>query len=61
MSIKLEYKIFKGWDHFNVKTLWQVVGVDNDYVGEFHSDKTIAQKEIDDLNNRQPKIIRVNP
>ena len=40
------YRIFEGKDHFNNKPLYQVIGVNNDYGGEFHTSKASAQREL---------------
>ena len=40
------YRIFEGKDHFNNKPLYQVIGVNNDYGGEFHTSKAAAQREL---------------
>ena len=43
---KPKYRIFEGKDHFNNKPLYQVIGVNNDYGGEFHTSKASAQREL---------------
>lgn len=40
------YKIYEGFDHRRGKPLYQVVGVNNDYVGEWHTSKASAQREL---------------
>lgn len=44
-----DYKIFEGCDHFKGKSVYRVMGVENDYVGEWHKDIPDAQKELDEL------------
>lgn len=44
------YKIFVGHDHRKNHELYQVVGIDNDYVGEWHKDKKDAEDELKDLD-----------
>ena len=44
-----DFKIFEGYDHFKGKSVYRVMGVENDYVGEWHKDMPDAQKELDDL------------
>jgi len=45
------YKIVKGQDHYNNKPLFQVVGIENDYVGEWHSTMASAQNELKSMNS----------
>jgi len=45
-----DYKIVTGHDHKNNHALYHVVGIDNDYVGEWHKDKKDAEDELKDLN-----------
>ena len=40
------YKVVEGFDHYNGKPLYHVVGVNNDYVGEWHTSKASAQREL---------------
>lgn len=47
---KLKYKVSTGHDHKNDKPLYQVIGVNNEYNGEWHTDKGDAEKELDGLN-----------
>jgi len=47
---KSDYKIVTGFDHKNNHELYHVVGIDNDYVGEWHKDKKDAEAELKDLN-----------
>ena len=44
------YKIFVGHDHRKNNELYQVVGIDNDYVGEWHKDIKDAEDELKDLD-----------
>ncbi len=46
---RLKYKVFEGHDHYNNKPLYQVSGVNNDYVGEWHKKERDAKKELADL------------
>ena len=41
-------KIFTGFDHYNHKPLYQVIGLD--YVGEWHTEKVDAENELSELN-----------
>jgi hypothetical protein len=43
---KMKYKIFEGYDHYNNYPLFKVIGIDNDYVGEWHKNKEDATKEL---------------
>jgi hypothetical protein len=45
-----KYKIFEGYDHFNNKPLYKVTD-NEDYEGEWHTNKSDAEKELNDLNN----------
>lgn len=45
-----KYKIFEGYDHFNNKPLYKVTD-NEDYEGEWHTNKSDAGKELNDLNN----------
>jgi hypothetical protein len=45
-----KYKIFEGYDHFNNKPLYKVTD-NEDYEGEWHTNKSDAQQELDELNN----------
>ena len=40
------YKVVEGFDHRRGKPLYQVVGVNNDYAGEWHTSKASAQREL---------------
>ena len=44
------YKIFVGHDHRKNNELYQVVGINNDYVGEWHKDIKDAKDELKDLD-----------
>jgi hypothetical protein len=48
-GIKLTYKIFEGYDWSTGKPLYHVTGMNNDYVGEWHTTKKEAQKEMQSL------------
>lgn len=43
------YKIFNGFDHFKQCPLFQVIGTNNDYVGEWHNNLTDAEIELKNL------------
>jgi len=47
-----EYYIFEGWDHYNSKPLYRVDGRENDYVGEWHTDREDAEKELGELTEK---------
>jgi DNA repair protein RadC len=42
------YRIVEGYDHYKGMPLYQVIG-DNDYVGEYHTDRKDAEKELQEL------------
>ena len=52
-----KYKIFEGHDPFNNKPLYQVISTneDNDYVGEWHTDRDDAEKELKELKKEYAK------
>ncbi len=41
----MNYEVKKGFDHFKQTPLYCVVGVDNEYVGEWHTSQSEAEKE----------------
>ena len=45
----LNYRISEGYDHKNNYPLYHVSGIDNEYVGEWHTKKSDAKKELDSL------------
>jgi hypothetical protein len=47
------YKVVEGFDHYNDKPLYHVTGVNNDYVGEWHTSKASAKRELDGLKSRK--------
>lgn len=49
----LKYKIFEGYDHRKAKNIYQVVGINNDYVGEWHTSKKGANDELKSLNKNK--------
>lgn len=51
-GLKLKYKIFQGYDWKNAKYIYHVIGINNDYVGEWHSTKKEAQKELRSLSKK---------
>ena len=44
-----KYKIFEGIDHFKNKPLYQINGINNDYVGEWHTNKKSLNNELKTL------------
>jgi hypothetical protein len=42
----MNYRIFEGYDHFNGTPLYQVIGSDNDYVGEWHTSEQQAKNSF---------------
>lgn len=46
---KFKYKIFNGFDHFNGINLYQVLGTDNEFNGEWHTSQEEAKKELNEL------------
>ena len=44
-----KFKIFTGIDYFNQTELFQVIGVNNDYIGEWHSLIEDAENELKNL------------
>jgi hypothetical protein len=58
------YKIFEGYDHFNGKPLYKVVGATTeteDYIGEWHTNKSDAERELSSLNLKMAKGGEVDP
>jgi len=45
----MSYDIFEGYDHKNNISLYQVTGKNNEYIGEWHTSKADAEKELNDL------------
>jgi len=45
----MNYKIVNGWDWFNSCPLFQVTGINNDYVGEWHKIRSDAENEMSGL------------
>jgi hypothetical protein len=41
-----QYKVIQGFDHHNSKPLWQVVGIDNEFIGEWHTHLPSASHEL---------------
>lgn len=54
--VALDYKIFEGFDHNTGKPLYQVTGTNNEYVGEWHTDKADAELEMSRLNEPNNQI-----
>ena len=48
----MKYKIFVAFDHRINAELWQVIGMNNDYVGEYHRDLNDALIELSDLKEK---------
>ena len=46
-----QFKLFEGFDHYNNKPLYQVIGINNDYEGEWHTNEKDALNELNELNN----------
>jgi hypothetical protein len=48
------YVIFEGRDHYNDKPLYKIISKDedNDYEGEFHDNREDAEKELNELKNK---------
>lgn len=47
--VALDYKVFEGFDHNTGIPLYQVTGTNNEYVGEWHTDKADAELEMSRL------------
>ncbi len=54
----LKYRIQKGKDHYNNISLFRVLGVDNEYVGEWAKDKNICEEEIRELHSTEIEKFR---
>lgn len=52
-GLKLKYKIFEGYDWYKGKYIYQVVGINNDFVGEWHTSKKGANDELKSLNKNK--------
>lgn len=48
----MKYKIFVAFDHYSGLELWQVIGMDNDYIGEYHTNLEDAALELHNLKNK---------
>ena len=44
-----KYKIFVAFNHYLGIELWQVIGINNDYVGEYHKNVNDAINELVNL------------
>jgi len=56
INIEPKYYIFKGYDNFNSKPLYRVESTaenENEYVGEWHEDKELAEAELGQLNSKE--------
>ena len=61
-GVKSDYYIFEGVDNLNGKPLYRVESTsesDNEYVGEWHTNKKDAQKELDGLSNNSLGVVKV--
>lgn len=47
-----EYKIFEGFDHLKKKNVYRVIGVENDYVGEWHNIREEAESELHSMSKK---------
>lgn len=56
-GIKLKYKIFQGYDWKNANYIYHVVGINNDYLGEWHTSKKDATIELKSLSKKTIKGI----
>jgi hypothetical protein len=45
------FKIFEGYNHFKRKPLFQVIGVNNEYIGEWTTARSEAETELKELKN----------
>jgi len=45
----LKYKIFKGYNHLKNTDLFQVIGINNDFVGDWHNTKQEANEELKNI------------
>jgi len=45
LAQEVTYRVSEGFDHYNQKPLFQLVGVNNDYVGEWHTTWQDAEDE----------------
>lgn len=48
----MKYKIFAAFDHFKGIELFQVIGINNDYIGEYHKTIDEALQELGNLKLR---------
>jgi hypothetical protein len=53
--IKGNYKIFEGYDYYNGIPLFKVVGIDNEYDGEWHISEELADEELKELESKYAK------
>ncbi len=49
---EIKYKIFEGYDHYKGEPMYQVVGVENEYEGEYHRDRKDAEKELAEIEGK---------
>jgi hypothetical protein len=55
INIEPKYYIFEGYDNFKSKPLYRVESTsesENEYVGEWHEDKKLAEEELGQLNSK---------
>jgi hypothetical protein len=50
MNTQQKFKIIEGFDHFNQTPLYQVSGINNEYVGEWSTDHEESKTELNNLN-----------
>lgn len=48
--MQFKFKIFEGYNHLKQKPIYQVIGENNEYVGEWHESKAEAEKELKQMN-----------
>jgi len=44
-----KYRIEEGYDHYKKQNLYRVLGVNNEYVGEWHINRKECVKELKDV------------
>lgn len=59
MSTQSKFKIVQGHDWYNDKPIYQVLGVNNDYCGEWHTEESDAMRELSDLDKPETNDQRV--
>jgi hypothetical protein len=51
-GIVSKYKIFEGYDHYKGEPIYQVIGVDSDYEGEYYRQRKEAEQELFELEGK---------